>query len=543
MPFYPTPDRDDGYDITDYLAVDPRLGDLGDVVDAIRPRSDRGLRVIVDLVVNHTSDKHPWFRAARADRSSPYRDYYVWSDDPASEQGTPRRGVVDVGTTRPRQFYPTASAFQPDLNIANPAVRDEIAKIVGFWLAARRLGLPHGRRAVPRRGGRPAGRRPRPGQALAARPARVRERRRGEAMLMGEANVAIDGTRPTSTIRRLVHLQLGFLINSACGCRSRAATRPPWRSIRDLRVPPHDAGWGTFLRNHDELTLDKLTDASATRSSRRSRPGRTCASTVTGSAAGAASMLGGDGPRLRMASSLLFAPRYARRPLRRQDGWTRISGARAASGVRSPMDWDAVAEQRRTPDSLLGVIRRLAHQRRETPELGWGASTLIESEPAALFAHRADWQDSTVYAVHNLWDEPVAAELDLGGDATGVNDLLELRERRVEGGRLRVELGDLPAISGCARCGDWFVRARLRRCAASTASSRRMAAVAAVAAPPAPRARTDGAEVDALPHAALTRHPSPPCGPRCHVSRSLCAPRRDAMRSRTRPDPRCSLPR
>jgi glycosidase len=116
-------------------------------------------------------------------------------------------------------------------------------------------------------------------------------------------------------------------------------------------------------------------------------------------------------------------------------------GREGRMAVRTPMDWDAVAEQRRTPDSLLGFIRRLAHQRRETPELGWGASTLIESEPAALFAHRADWQDSTVYAVHNLSDEPVAAELDLGADATGVDDLLELREHRVEGGRLRVELG------------------------------------------------------------------------------------------------------
>ena len=81
MPFYPSPNRDDGYDITDYYAVDPRLGTLGDVVEFLRTARDRGIRVIADLVINHTSKEHPWFEAARTDRASPYRDWYVWRDD------------------------------------------------------------------------------------------------------------------------------------------------------------------------------------------------------------------------------------------------------------------------------------------------------------------------------------------------------------------------------------------------------------------------------------------------------------------------------
>jgi glycosidase len=109
--------------------------------------------------------------------------------------------------------------------------------------------------------------------------------------------------------------------------------------------------------------------------------------------------------------------------------------------VRTPMQWSTVAEQERSADSLLRFIRRLAHQRRETPELGWGVSTLIENEPTALFARRSDWQESTVFVVHNLSDAPVAAELDLGDEVQGVDDLLELREHHVDGGRLRVELG------------------------------------------------------------------------------------------------------
>jgi hypothetical protein len=99
-----------------------------------------------------------------------------------------------------------------------------------------------------------------------------------------------------------------------------------------------------------------------------------------------------------------------------------------------------VTDQRRDPDSLLRFMSRLIHQRRVTPELGWGASTLIENEPPALFTHRCDWEGSTVFAVHNLSADPVTAALDLGDDVAGVDDLLELREHRVQGGRLRVQL-------------------------------------------------------------------------------------------------------
>ncbi len=89
MPFYPSPDRDDGYDITDYYGLDPRLGHHGDLVEVIRTAKDRGMRVIADLVVNHTSDQHPWFVSARSSRESPYRDFYVWADKPPAKQPEP----------------------------------------------------------------------------------------------------------------------------------------------------------------------------------------------------------------------------------------------------------------------------------------------------------------------------------------------------------------------------------------------------------------------------------------------------------------------
>ncbi|MGD9999376.1 MAG: alpha-amylase family glycosyl hydrolase [Ilumatobacteraceae bacterium] len=139
-PIHPTPDRDDGYDVTDFYAVNPTLGSLGDFVELLHQAKNRGLRVIIDLVVNHTSDEHPWFQAARSDPDSPYRDWYVWSEaEPEClDQGMVFPGYQETTWTFDEQagawYYHRFYDFQPDLNMSNPAVRQEIEKIIGFWL-------------------------------------------------------------------------------------------------------------------------------------------------------------------------------------------------------------------------------------------------------------------------------------------------------------------------------------------------------------------------------------------------------------------------
>jgi glycosidase len=136
--FYPTPNKDNGYDISDFYGVDPRLGTLGDLVEFLRAARERGIRVIADLVVNHTSDQHPWFQSARADERSPWRDFYVWADEqPEGPQGVVFPDAEDsnwnydevAGKWHLHRFY----SHMPDLNIANPRVR-EISKVVGYWL-------------------------------------------------------------------------------------------------------------------------------------------------------------------------------------------------------------------------------------------------------------------------------------------------------------------------------------------------------------------------------------------------------------------------
>ena len=472
MPLYPTTNRDDGYDITDYLGVDGRLGDLGDVVEAIRHAGDRGLRVLMDLVVNHTSNRHPWFEAARADRSSPFRDYYVWTDDPAGEEGTTEQQWTwddAAGQYYQHQFAP----FQPDLNIANPSVRHEIAKTVGFWLT---LGVSGFRMdAVPflvqvvEGSGEDEG----AGKRWLHSLREYAMRRRGDAMLMGECNVAKEDVASFFEDHGdALHLQLAFLINQRLWLAlARGEAAPLEDLIRDLPVPPHDCGWATFLRNHDELTLDRLSPPEREEVFAAFAPEEDMRIYGHGIRRRTAPLLGGDGPRLRMAWSLMltlpgtpvifYGDEIGMGEELRLDG--RMS-------VRTPMQWSPgpsggfsraasdrlvrplvsgpfgpdrvnVAAQRHDEGSLLRFLTRLVHARRHAPELGWGTSTLLENDPPALLAHRCDWQDSTVVTVHNLSAEPVAAELDLGEDVDGADDLLELRDHEVRGGRVRVVLG------------------------------------------------------------------------------------------------------
>src|SRR3984893_11772762 len=147
MPFQPSPGKDDGYDIADYYGVDPRYGTLGDFVEFTHGCRQRGIRVIIDLVVNHTSDAHPWFREARSSPDSQYRDWYVWADKrPASaSKGMVFPGVQKSTWTRDREagawYFHRFYDFQPDLNTSNPLVQAEILKIMGFWIQLRVSGF------------------------------------------------------------------------------------------------------------------------------------------------------------------------------------------------------------------------------------------------------------------------------------------------------------------------------------------------------------------------------------------------------------------
>src|SRR3954470_1188288 len=479
MPFQPTPNRDDGYDVSDHYNVDERLGTLGDFVELVRTAHDRGIRVIVDLVLNHTSDQHPWFQEARADRDSPRHGWYVWRDEPSDEPTGlffPDKETSNWAYDRKaaqyylHRFY----SFQPDLDTANPEVREEIARIMGYWL---QLGVAGFRLdAVPallETAGLPERVEQDPQEWLR----RLRSfacRRRGDAMLLGEVNV---GARDLASYfgehGDELHMQSAFLINQSLWLAlARQDAEPLETILRELPVVPPDNAWSTFLRNHDELSLDRLTGPQREEVFTEFAPDEGMRLYGHGIRRRVAPMLGGDADRLRMAWSLTFSlPGSPMLLYGDEIGLGEDLGLEGRMAVRVPMQWSGqenggfstacekdlvrplvdgdfgpanvnVAEQRRDPQSLLNWMERLIRRRRETPEIGWGTATLIETAAPALFAQRVDWQGSTVVTVHNLGEDEVEAELELGEDVEGVDDLLELRQHELlDNGRLRVKLG------------------------------------------------------------------------------------------------------
>jgi trehalose synthase len=459
MPFFPSPDRDDGYDITDFYGVDPRLGTPGDVVELVRTARDRGIRVIADLVVNHTSDQHPWFVEARSSRESPKRDWYIWSDE---EPPDAAEGVVfpDQETStweydrKTEQYYfHQFYKFQPDLNVANPEVRDEIARIMGYWME---LGLSGFRvDAVPflldtKRQQDKIGL-PDPHDYLADLAAFLR-RRNGEAILLGEVNLPYPDLMQFFGVRDLggstdeltmcfdfIGMQMMYL------SLARADAEPLADALRQRPDPPEDGHWATFVRNHDELTLDKLTDSQRAEVFAAFGPKPEMQVYGRGLRRRLPPMLDGDPQRIRMVYSLLYAlPGTPVLFYGEEIGMGENPALEGRFAVRTPMQWtrDAaggfsvadpatfpgpvttgrfgprnvnVRDQERDPGSLLTWIRLLAECYRECPELAWGAYTVLDPGPDArpVLAHRCDSDGRTVLALHNFSGEDMEAVLAL----------------------------------------------------------------------------------------------------------------------------------
>ncbi|WP_346623378.1 alpha-amylase family protein [Blastococcus montanus] len=465
MPFYPTAERDDGYDITDYYGVDPRLGTLGDLVEVVRTADDRGIRVIADLVVNHTSIHHPWFRSARSSKDSPFRDWYVWRADeppdtsdqvvfPDQEDSLWTR-TEETGEWYLHRFYKE----QPDLNVANPKVRDEVAKIMGYWL---QLGLSGFRvDAVPfflETQPGDDGHFPEPHEYLRSLRSFL-GRRVGDGVLLGEVNLPFeqqleffggsDGDELTMLFD-FVGMQALYL------SLARGDAGPVSTALTGRPEVSSDSQWATFVRNHDELTLDKLSDDERAEVFAAFGPEERMQLFGRGLRRRLPPMLDGDPRRIRMVYSLMFSlPGTPVLFYGEEIGMGEDLDAKGRLAVRTPMQWTSgrnggfslaepdqlpgpvvdggfspefvnVADQRRDPDSLLSFMKLLVRRYRESPELGWGTFEVLEQPHAAVLAHRCAWGDAALVAVHNLGAEPRSVLLrlpDLAG--ARLTDLLQ----------------------------------------------------------------------------------------------------------------------
>lgn len=442
MPFYPTANRDDGYDIIDYYAVDPRYGSLGDFVEFLRTARDRGIRVIADLVVNHTSAEHPWFKASRSDKNSPFRDWYVWRDK-IPENASQSLVFPDEETSNWEQDPQSGEYYlhrfykhQPDLNIANPAVREEIRKIIGFWLE---LGLSGFRvDAVPfllETDGI--------AQTMEIAPHDwLRElrsfvgRRRGDALLMGEVNLEYEDVREFygDGGGDELHMCLNFNLNQACALALvRQDAGALVHNLRAMPTLPKDGAWANFIRNHDEWSLDKLTEAERQEVFRAFGPKPDMQLFGRGLRRRLPTMMDGDQARLRMAYSLMFAlPGAPVLFYGEEIGMAENLEIEGRMSVRSPMQWSDrenggfseapsdtlcrplvkskkwgpsavnVRDQEQDPTSLLSWMERLIRLRRDTPEIAFGTWSFLPISDPAILALSYIWGERRSIIIHNL---------------------------------------------------------------------------------------------------------------------------------------------
>ncbi|MBO3736415.1 alpha-amylase family protein [Actinoplanes flavus] len=471
-PVHPSPGRDDGYDVSDFYNVDPRFGSLGDFAELLHQAANRGIKVIIDLVVNHTSDQHPWFRSARSSPDSPYRDWYVWSETapPDRDQGMVFPGEQEATWTYDRTakawYYHRFYKFQPDLNLRNPEVRAEIKKICAFWL---QLGVAGFRMdAVPfiieeTQPGEPSP--PMDFDFLTDLRQHV-QWRRGDAILLAEANVeperlvAYFGDESGSSNR--IHMLFDFMLNARLVLAlARRDPEPIIDALRDSPRLPAGGQWATFLRNHDEIDLSRLTAEQRREVFEQFGPDEDMQLYGRGIRRRLAPMLGNDRRRLELAYALQFSLRGTpvlrygeeigmgddltlpgRNAIRTAMQWSLLpnggfSSARTEDLVRPVISGGEfgfekvnVTLQRHDPASLLSWFERMIRTLREAPEIGSGRCTHVDvPAPRGVLAHRADDVTGTMLFVHNLSDADAVVDLSsLSGEAEFPNDVLADRE-------------------------------------------------------------------------------------------------------------------
>jgi maltose alpha-D-glucosyltransferase/alpha-amylase len=459
LPFFPTPNRDNGYDVKNYYEVDPRLGTFEDFLRLVHRAGERGIRIMIDLVMDHTSNEHPWFQAARRDRDSRYRRYYEWSDAPPPTEPDKvnifpgeESSVWTYDEIAGQYYFHRFYHFEPDLNVMCQDVRDEIERVIDYWLSfgisgfrvdavSHMIEAPH--KAAE------ASMAHDPHQVI--REIRATSRRRPEAVLLGEADVDPHHLKDFFGDGDELHMLYNFLLNNYLFLAlAQGRSAPLHRALRLLPTVPQSCQWVNFLRNFDELDLERLTGSERATVYQAFAPDPTMKIFGRGIRRRLAPMLE-DPRRIRTAYSLLFslpgAPMFmygdeigmgddlslsGRDAVRTAMQWSKDHNAGFSTGTAESLAARVIAQgaygytnvnvvdQSNDPESLLVWMKHLIGLRRQCPEWAAGAWTILDTEPG-VFAHRAEWQGSTLLALHNLADKPSSVHVDLEPDVSPVS--------------------------------------------------------------------------------------------------------------------------
>jgi maltose alpha-D-glucosyltransferase / alpha-amylase len=450
LPMYPSPLRDGGYDIADFYDIHPDLGTVEDFRAFVDAAHQRQIRVIADLVMNHTSSDHPWFQEARSSPDSPKRDWYVWSD---ADDGYPDARVIFVDTEPSNWTWdPLAGSYywhrffshQPDLNYDNPEVQDEMLRVLRFWLD---LGIDGFRLdAVPylyEAEGTNCENLPRTHKYLK----RVREEVDAsypDRVLLAEANQWPEDVVEYFGAGDECHMAFQFPIMPRMFMALRREDATPMYEILE-RTPaiPENCQWGLFLRNHDELTLEMVADderdymyAEYAKDPRMKLN--------LGIRRRLAPLLDNGRDEIELMHAILFSlPGSPVLYYGDEIGMGDNVFLGDRDGVRTPMHWTGdrnggfsmadfaqlylpplmdpvygyaavnVEAQLRTPTSLLRWLHRFVELRKQHPAFGLGTYEPLEASNPRIFAHVRRWEEETLLCVHNLARSAQAVELDL----------------------------------------------------------------------------------------------------------------------------------
>jgi maltose alpha-D-glucosyltransferase/alpha-amylase len=460
LPFYRTPYRDGGYDITDHLRVDDRFGDNADIAALLDKAEALGLRVIVDLVTQHTSIDHRWFQEARHDRKSPYRDYYVWADEPEETEIDPifptQEESVWEWDEEAQQFYRHAFYdHEPDLELGNPRVRDELYRIMAYWL---RMGVAGFRvDAVPTMVERARAADPRQDGLWLLEDMREFVRQRDpEAVLLGEVDVKAESYADylgNGSDRLTLALDF-WKTNHIFLALARQEAEPLVRAIDKQPGPPDSGQYATFLRNHDELDLEQLSEEEQDEVLAAFAPDDDMRVFERGIRRRLAPMLGGDERRLAMAHALLLG--LPGSPVLRygdEIGMGDDLSRPERNAVRVPMQWSVapqagfsdadperlvvpvlsggqfgherinVYDQMARSDSLLARVGHLVRTRLGSLEIGSGTCRPIDTGSPSVLCLCFEHEERVLVTSVNLSEEPADCRID-EPELSGLVDVL-----------------------------------------------------------------------------------------------------------------------
>ncbi len=444
-PFFPSPLHDDGYDIQNYYAIDSRIGNLGDFVDFVAKAKALGMKIIIDLVVNHTSIEHEWFQRSREDKNSRFRNYYIWKDKLDKED---KAQDNMIGDGKIWAYDRKANAYylhhflkeQPDLNIANPDVRDEIKKIMGFWLQMGIAGFRIDAAHVLVHENK---------EQIYEMLNEMREfiaMRNNEAVLIAEADVDIDKLQDffgKNNGSKRMHLLFNFFTNKSLFLALVRGTAEPLISVLE-KIQPIEGEWVNFIRTHDELNLERLSDKEREEVFKELAPEDKMQIFNRGIRRRLPPMLKGDRKRMELLYCAMFSlPGLPLINYGEEIGMGDDLSEKGRNSLRTVMQWDGtrnsgfsmaptsklahpvidfgeydykkvnVGLQQKDPDSMLNWMERMISTRKYSPQLSFGKWVIIKNDPDAVLSFYYEWKYDIVLILLNFSGKDCNITLDV----------------------------------------------------------------------------------------------------------------------------------